>query len=428
MVIPGLGPTWSGLVTIPVFTGLIGYVTNWTGVWMLFHPLAFRGVRLPGLRVAFPLLPRRVQVLPALRFTGHVGWQGIVPSRAAKMASLAVDKGLAKLGSAADFYRELEPDRVAQHLTATVDGRLEEMVDELMRHEDPALWADLAPVLKEAVYTRVRRQLPRLLRSLTARVGEHVESLIDPKLMVVGHLEARPELLNEIFQGLGARELRFIQNLGLYLGVPLGAGLFGVLHYYPAAWVLPVGGAVIGWTVNYLGVTMIFEPVFPRSWVPWKQGLFLKRQDEVTDGYATLISEHVITLDNIGHELLHGPRADRTMRLLNDTLRPAVDRAVGPARAAVQAALGPGPYDRIRAGLASEAAGIAPAVFSDPWFGRRQARRIHDFIARQMRQMGPDDFVEMLRSAIKQDEWLLFLHGGVLGIAAGFVHLGLFGV
>jgi hypothetical protein len=45
-----------------------------------------------------------------------------------------------------------------------------------------------------------------------------------------------------------------------------------------------------------------------------------------------------------------------------------------------------------------------------------------------MRQMGPDDFVEMLRSAIKQDEWLLFVHGAVLGVAAGLLHLAIFGV
>ncbi len=38
------------LLTIPLFTGIIGYITNWTGVLMLFRPIAFHGVRLPGLR------------------------------------------------------------------------------------------------------------------------------------------------------------------------------------------------------------------------------------------------------------------------------------------------------------------------------------------------------------------------------------------
>jgi hypothetical protein len=33
----------------------------------------------------------------------------------------------------------------------------------------------------------------------------------------------------------------------------------------------------------------------------------------------------------------------------------------------------------------------------------------------------------MLRMATKQDEWLLLLHGAVLGFAAGLVHLAIFG-
>ena len=420
---PGLTRVLSDLFTIPLFTGVIGYLTNWTGVLMLFRPLAFRGVRVPGLRVLFPLLPRRVQVLPLLRYTGHLGWQGIVPSRAAKMASLAVDKGLAKLGGIGDFYRELDPDRIAEHLAATLDDQLPQVVDSIMRDEDPELWAEIPPALKEAVYARVHEQLPSVVRELTTRIGEHAEQLIDAKLMVVNHLRQRPELLNDIFQRLGSKELRFIQNVGFYLGVPLGLVLFAVLQAYPAAWLLPVGGALIGWAVNHAGVTMIFEPVHPVRWVPWKQGLFLKRQHEVTDGYAALISEHVITLENIGHELLHGPRADRTHRLLRDTLRPAVDHAVGPARLAVRAALGPRQYERIGNTLAQRASGIAPAAIAHEGFSRRQARRIRDFIAREMRRMGPDDFVQMLRSAIKQDEWLLFVHGGVLGVAAGFAHL-----
>jgi uncharacterized membrane protein YheB (UPF0754 family) len=184
---------------------------------------------------------------------------------------------------------------------------------------------------------------------------------------------------------------------------------------------------IIGWLVNYLGITMIFEPVFPKKWIPWRQGLLIKRQAEITEMYARLIADNVITLQNIGDELLTGPRSDRTMQMLEDTLRPAVDSAVGPARAAVRLAIGDR-YDKIRNSLASEATNFAPVAFAEPDFNKRQGNRIYAFIAGQMRAMGPDDFVEMLRSAIKQDEWLLFVHGGALGLFAGFVHLAIFGV
>src|SRR6185312_11445095 len=85
------------LITIPLFTGVIGYITNWTGVLMLFRPIRFYGVKIPGLKILFPLLPRRVRILPLISYQGKLGWQGIVPSRADKMASIAVDKGLGKL-------------------------------------------------------------------------------------------------------------------------------------------------------------------------------------------------------------------------------------------------------------------------------------------------------------------------------------------
>lgn len=418
---------WVDLISIPLFTAIIGYVTNWTGVLMLFRPIAFHGVRLPGLRVLFPLLPRRVRVLPLFRYDGRIGWQGIVPSRADKMASIAVDKGLAKLGGIGDFYEQLEPDRIAEHLAAVAEPEIRGIVEQIMMRQNPRLWQDLPPSVREAVHERVREQLPAITRELTGRIGANIEQLIDAKLMVIAHFSRHPELLNRLFADIGRKELRFMRNFGFYAGGPLGVVLFFVTQVLPYWWVLPVGGAVIGWTVNWLAVAMIFEPVRPRRWVPWRQGLFIKRQEEVTEGYAALISQHVITLANIGHELLHGPRADRTRRMLEDILRLTVDAVAGPASAAVRVALGTREYDRIRSSVAGEAVEIASPALADVEFNRRQSGKIDAFVAGQMRQMSPEDFVQMLRSAIKQDEWLLFLHGGVLGIFAGLIHLAIFG-
>jgi uncharacterized membrane protein YheB (UPF0754 family) len=415
------------LISVPLFTGVIGYITNWTGVLMLFRPIRFHGVHVPGLSVLFPILPRRVQVLPLIRYDGGLGWQGIVPSRADKMASIAVDKGLAKLGNIGDFYRELEPDRIAEHLGRMAGDEIRDVVETIMEREYAQFWRDLPPLVREAVHARVRAQLPRVIKRITDDIGANVDQLIDAKLMVIRYFVAHPELLNELFMTMGRKELRFMQNFGFYFGFPMGFVLVGILHLYPHWWVLPIGGVVIGWFVNYIGIEMIFEPVFPKWWVPWRQGLLIKRQAEITEMYARLIADNVITLNNIGDELLTGPRSDRTMQMLEDTIRPAVDSAVGVARPALRLAIGGREYDKIRDSLADEATNFAPVAFAEPSFNKQQSNRIYTYIAAQMRAMGPDDFVEMLRSAIKQDEWLLFVHGGVLGLFAGFLHLAIFG-
>ncbi|MGH3881104.1 MAG: hypothetical protein ACRDSK_29110 [Actinophytocola sp.] len=416
------------LISVPLFTGVIGYITNWTGVLMLFQPMRFHGLRVPGLRFLYPYLPRRVQVIPAITHDGRFGWQGIIPSRVSKMASISVDKALLKVGGIADFYREFEPDKIADHIAATARGEIRSVVERIMEREHPRLWHDLPPVVREAVHVRIQERLPSIVRGLTEQIGEHIEDLIDAKLLVIRHFEEHPELMNDMFREVGRKELRFMQNFGFYLGFPLGVGLVFIIEAVPQWWVLPFGGAVIGWVANWIGIKLIFEPVFPRRVGPFRfHGLFLRRQPEVSDVMATIIADDIINMRNIGDELLFGPRSDRTRQMLETSLRPAIDSEVGFARSAVRVGMGTERYDRIRDAVASEAVEFATA-FSDTEFGKQQAVKINRFVARQMRQLRYDEFNELLRSAIKQDEWLLFVHGGVLGIGAGLIHLVIFGV
>src|SRR5918999_304266 len=131
-------------ITVPFFTGAIGYVTNWTGVIMLFQPVRFRGVRVPLLAELARLMPRKIQQIPGVMH-GGLGWQGIIPSRAAKMGSIAVDKGIAKLGSPADFYQQLEPEAIADQILQTSRRDIRDLVERIMLREHEQLWTDLPP-------------------------------------------------------------------------------------------------------------------------------------------------------------------------------------------------------------------------------------------------------------------------------------------
>jgi uncharacterized membrane protein YheB (UPF0754 family) len=418
------------LLTVPLFTGAIGYLTNLSGVWMLFNPIQFKGVRVPGLAALATVLPRKIQQIPGVAL-GGVGWQGIIPSRAAKMGSIAVDKGLAKLGSPAEFYEQLEPDRIAEQILVSARGDIRDIVERTMQREHPQLWSDLPPRVRERVHERVQEQLPEIVRNVTDQIGNNVDQLLDIKLMVIRAFEADPELANRIFLEIGRQELRFITYFGFWFGLLLGIPTaFITESLFTQWWLLPICGVIIGYTTNLVGIWMIFEPVEPRrlgrfSW----QGLFLKRQREVAGVYAGIIADDVVTLSNIGEELLEGPRADRTRRMVEDAMRPAVDRAVGPglARSAVRVAVGAREYDAIRESVATEAVDYTMTPMSDPDFNEEQSERVRTLISERMREMAPADFSEMLRTAMREDEWLLYLHGAVLGFGAGLIHLAIFG-
>jgi uncharacterized membrane protein YheB (UPF0754 family) len=418
---------WIKLITVPFFTGAIGWLINWSGLIMLFNPIRFHGRRIPGLYELSRLLPRRLQEVPGV-MQGGIGWQGIIPSRAAKMGSIIVDKAIAKLGTAGEFFQELEPDKIAEQMTVMFHPRIPEIVDQTLRREEPRMWADVPPRGKEALYARVRQQLPEIMHQITGEIGVYIDQLLDPKIMVIDHFEQDPALVTRAFKEFGARELKLMVNFGFLFGFLLGIPVAVITHFVTNWWLLPVFGVIVGWTTNVLGMWVIFEPVEPRKVGPFKlHGLFLRRQREAAEVFARIIADDVVTMENIGDFLINGPRGDRTEQMLVESMRPAIDRAAGPLRGVARVAVGERQYDTITEAFARTSTEHTLTPFRDHDFGREQSENIRRLVAERTKELPYSDYVDMLRSAIKEDEWMLYLHGAVMGFAGGLIHLGIFG-
>jgi len=414
------------LLTIPLFSAAIGYVTNWTGVWMLFNPVRFAGFRFPGLRVIAQILPRRIQQIPGI-MVGGVGWQGIIPSRAAKMGSIMVDKGIAKLGRPGDFYDRIDPEKLADYIVESSREDVRELVERVVRREHPQLWRDLTPEMREGIHSRVEREYPAIVHEIFERIGRNIDQLLDIKLMVIRGIEESPELANKVFRSVGDKELRLIINMGFVLGFMLGIPVAILTAVVGSPLVLLALGPVVGWVTNWVAILMIFEPVEPRRFLGFRiQGMFLRRQQDVAEVYADVIANDVITVQNLGTELLRGASSDRTRQMIVNGLRPAIDRSVGSARPLVRLAVGPRAYDTIRESVAREGVEYTITPLADAELNRRQSVAIRRLLVERVRQMDAHDFSDMFRSAIRQDEWLLLAHGGVLGIVGGAFHLALF--
>ena len=420
-----VGQSLLSLISVPPLMGVIGYVTNWTGVLMLFYPVHFKGLRVGWMRAFARAMPHKIQQIPGIML-GGLGWQGIVPSRAQKMGSLAVDSGIAKLGTPQEFFGEMDPEKIAEHLIESTRADIREMVNRVMMREHPQLWREMPDPIKELIHQRVQEQLPDIVRQLTDRIHGNIDYLVDVKLMIIKRFS--PELANKIFLDMGRRELKFIQNFGFFFGFALGIPVAALTHFVKAWWLLPILGVLVGYVTNWVALWMIYEPPDWKRYGPirWK-GLFIRRQPEVAKVYARVVADEIVTISNFGKELLEGPQSDRTRLLIENSMRPAIDRAVGRVRPAVRVAIGPREYDSIRERFAAEPVQKMMEPLSDPEFGRSQSATMRKLFTERVREMAPDDFGEMLRTATREDEWLLLLHGAVLGLAGGLVHLALFG-
>ncbi|NMN97293.1 hypothetical protein [Antrihabitans stalactiti] len=439
--ITGLNKFWVDMISIPIFSAVAGLITNWTGVIMLFAPVRFTGFYVPGLKRLFPLLPRMVQILPTFAPGGILGFQGFIPARAEKMASLVVDNAVAKIGTAQDFFYQMEPEAIADQVAKVAQPNLREMVDRIMSQEHPQLWADLPPRAREILHSRVESELPAITHRAFDFIGENFNQLLDIKLMVVGFLRERRDILKDVVYGLGAPELRFMVRIGL-LGFPFGIGLalwLSWLHYFhpPVLTILPnwvwvlIGAAAVGVVVNIIAIKVVFEPSTPQPWYKylWKHAKFAKRQEQAATDFGHAIAYQVVTLDIIANDLLEGPSGDKTRAVIEHFLKKEIDRILGPLKQVARLAVGGKEFDALQdsAGksLASE---FRPWLSEDVEFSKSTAAKIDTLASQKLRELPADEFVEMLYTAIEQDAWLLYLHGGLLGIIVGATHILIFGV
>ncbi|WP_152205134.1 DUF445 domain-containing protein [Marinobacter changyiensis] len=383
-------------LSIPVIAALIGWITNWLAIKMTFYPLEFVGKP--------PLL----------------GWQGIIPSKARKMAAISVDATISKIGTVNEIFDQIDPQVLAAHIIHSVEPRTEEYVDELMLQEYPTFWENLPSSARRMVYDRVRKSTPHLVDNLVGDVSENIEGLLDIKGMVIDRLAADKQLLNRIFLECGEVEFRFIVNSGFYFGFLFGLVQMSVWYFYQSWWVLPFFGLLVGWATNWIALNVIFRPLHEKKIGPLRlQGLFLKRQDEVAQSFCHIVTHEILTVSNIVHAILNGPNGERARNMVKKHIKPLVDETTGMGKALTQVAFGPTGFATLKYQVGEKAIEISRTSFTNPVFQKDRAEAVERIMVERMIALSSEEFQDLLRPCFQEDEIKLILVGAFLGFTAG---------
>lgn len=386
--------------SIPVIAGLVGWSTNWLAIKLTFYPINFWGIR--------PIF----------------GWQGIIPSKARKMAEISVDSTLSRLGSVSEIIEFMDPYIIGEHILITLEPRIEELVDEIMLKRHRTLWQNLPRTVKEIVYLRVKDQLPQIMDDLVNDISPKIESLFDLKLMVIEKLEEDKTLLNKIFLDCGKEEFQFIIKSGLWFGFIFGLPQLALWYFLPNPWILPVCGFLVGWATNWVALNMIFRPVQKTKIAGFTfHGLFLKRQDAVSEAFCKIVTEEILTVDQIAHAMLTGPQATRTRAIIQKHFENLVDDTVGIIKPFTQAAIGPAGFADLKQDTGLKALDLSTETLNDPLFNHERAQAVQAIMAERMKQLPSEEFQDLLRPCFQEDEIKLIAIGGVLGALAGVTQL-----
>jgi uncharacterized membrane protein YheB (UPF0754 family) len=381
---------------MPLVAAFIGYVTKLVAIEMMFRPIEFRGRR--------PL-----------------GWQGMVPRRAAKMAGIAIDTLLSRLLDPEELLARIDAEEVVAALEEPLRETVEEIAYEIAAAVHPALWRRMPESARRAVVARVRQRAPEIVDRVLEDLRADLGAVFDLKYVVVGSLVRDKLLLNRLFRQMAQPELRFIARSGLYFGFGIGlvqAAIWAATH---EPLVMPLFGLFVGWTTDWLALRMIFRPTVERRLfgpLRW-QGRFHRRRFEVSEQYGEMLAREILTPRVLLDAMLTGPTADRLFAMVERAVDGAIDAETGAARGVVTLAVGSARYERLKRSVASRAIERIPETTAHLEAYAEGALDIRNTVVGKMHELTISEYEGILRPIFKEDEKVLIAVGALLGFLVG---------
>lgn len=386
------------VLLIPIISAIVGWGTNVVAVKMMFAPIDFVGI-------------------------WKVGWQGIVPANATRLAAESTRVITTKLLKLRDLFQEFDAQGFAgEHLDGVVDETVEQVLQETAAKYAPEMWANANETAKGHIRQMVRADIQRVMAEILADMGEQIEDILDLEAIVVEAARRDRKLIGDMFQTVGVREFKFIKESGAYFGLLFGIVQMAAWAYYPKWWMLPLFGFFVGYVTNYLAIKLIFEPAEPRRLGPWiLQGLFHKRQKVVAEEFSKMVSADILNADNMVRKMVTGDSGDRLFAIVARHVDGLMDRYQQNPLVASMVPQDSWPqaraelHRRLREELPKEGGFLH--VFTS------RAVDIYGELVDRMVVLDSKSFEGILRPPFQKDEWKLIVAGGVLGLAVGVLQV-----
>ena len=386
------------VLLIPFISAVVGWFTNVVAVKMMFYPTEFKGIP--------PFL----------------GWQGIVPASAEKLARFSTQLITTKLLSLEQLFEDFKGEAFASEMDSVVDEITEQIISEVAEKRAKVMWENAGEVMQNMVRDNIRTEVRDIVIKITDDFSSNITDILDLEQVVLDAVMENRALMSMMFLEVGEAEFKFIERSGIWFGLLFGIVQMVVWVLFPATWVLPFFGLLVGWATNWMALKLIFQPREPMKIGPFEiQGLFHKRQAVVAARFSELTAGKVLNADNIVRTVSEGESGELVMSIVKGRVNELIEKYESHPMAAMMLP------EAEREPLRQEVFEMIEAEIP------RDGGLLHTFAGKavdirgelndRMQALDAEAFEGVLRPAFQQDEWKLILAGAVLGAAAGFAQL-----
>lgn len=186
------------LYLLPILAALIGWITNYLAIKMLFHPHQ----------------PKKILGLT---------FQGVFPKRQAQIAEKLGDLVANELFSMKDVAQKIEDLSTQPEALEEVGKRIEQTIRGKLISAFPMLSMFLSDEMIEKVTSLFKGELEDFLRVSAQGLAVKMEESVDIQALVREKVQAfSSNKIEELLLGFMEQEFRFIEKIGAVLGFLIG--------------------------------------------------------------------------------------------------------------------------------------------------------------------------------------------------------------
>ena len=183
---------------LPILAALIGWITNYLAIKMLFHPHQ----------------PKKILGLT---------FQGVFPKRQAQIAEKLGDLVANELFSMQDVAQKIEDLSTQPEVLEEVGRRIEKTIRGKLISAFPMLSMFLSDEMIEKVTNLFKGELEDFLRVSAQGLALKMEESVDVQALVMEKVQAfSSNKIEELLIGFMEQEFRFIEKIGAVLGFLIG--------------------------------------------------------------------------------------------------------------------------------------------------------------------------------------------------------------
>ena len=379
----------------------------------------------------FPLFFRGFQWGPV-----KVGWEGIIPSKASKMARKSCDLIIDRLIMVDRILDRISGSGVSRHLirlgiSNKIETKIMDRLKARMFNGFPVAVSDLLLRKHEGISERI---CSRFVSEMVSKLKDR--SVFNVADLIIDEFSHRKDVLVNLFTRVGSKELSLIERSGIFMGLFCGIAQLAVYHVYlldstqtNTYLLFSATGLVIGLVTNWIALFVIFNPIEPI--VLFKSSikihsLFLRRQEEVSRVYSKIVTESVLNVDQVISHLKQRNNWHQIVDLFNSILKDEIKNRL---RATIPFV----PSNRIEK-LANDVFTESLTVLAEN--ADLLTTVIVPFVETQIQlenqlyvalvNLSYTEFDGILHPVFKEDEGTLILLGGILGALVGALQVFLF--